>query len=99
MDFETIFDKIYNENEELDTSLTTLKEAEDFLQCMPVNSEAALLSHEISVARFLATGEPISSSEIGSDRYYGRAYTRPTVVACIDSRYRESMHRVMHRRA
>ena len=92
MDFEKIFSDIFNENEGGNPSLAIIKEAEDFLDGMEVNHEAALLSHELVVARFLATGEPISVLEIGNDTYYGRAYTRPSVVG-IESPYRESMHR------
>ena len=93
MKFETIFETIFGENEGLNPSLTSIKEAEDFLNTIEIGSEAALLSHEVSVARFLATGEPISRTEIGNDAYYGRAYTRPTDDDDDDSLVRESMHR------
>ena len=94
MTFEKIFNKLFNENEGLNPSLTVIKEAEDFLEKMGVTHEAALLSHEVSVARFLATGEPISRTEIGNDCYYGRAYTRPPMEQSFPiSLYKESMHR------
>ena len=92
MDFETIFDNIFNENEGGNPSLTTIKEAEDFLNGMGVTHEAALLSHEVSIARNLAMGEKISRLEIGNDGFWGRAYTRLTDDDDA-SIYMEAMHR------